>query len=184
MQFTKDPQYNNEFKLGYARCLSIASFRKKAFEKMHHFASTQWSAYAMKHGVKVVDPTCDKRVLHFLQAIPSNIFFRKGVSKYLLKQSMKDLLPERILWNRFPKPQSADIGRRLAKENFLPELVDNIVAKYKNSFFFDMKKMEAVYAKWSTTQSRQEQHVLSFHLLYMISMIKSYEGIQGGSDGG
>ena len=67
---------------------------------------------------------------------------------------------------------------------FRSELVENIVAKYRNSVFFDVKKMEALYAKWNTTRSRQEQHVLSFHLLYMISMIKSYEGIQGGSDRG
>jgi hypothetical protein len=117
--------------------------------------------------------------MNFLDSIPSTIFNRKGISKYLLKQAMLGILPSRILLNRIPKPQSADIGKRLERENFLSDIVDNLFDKYKNSNFFDVRKLKAIHVQLMATGNKQQEHVLSFHLLYMISMINCYDQLHG-----
>lgn len=178
-RLNKSKSFKAEFKFGYDHSLSISTFRKKAFEKTHRFASVQWSLMAQEFGIRVVDPTCDNRLMNFLEAVPSSIFYRMGVPKYLLKQSMLGILPGRILFNRIPKPQSADIGKRLANEHFLTQIVDYLFEKYKNSDFLDVRKLKAIHVQLMTTVNRQKQHVLSFHLLYMISMINCYDRLQG-----
>ena len=90
------------------------------------------------------------------------------------------MLPGNILFNRIPKPQSADIGKRLANEHFLRQIVDSLFEKYKNSDFLDVRKLKAIQMQLMDTVNRQKQHVLSFHLLYMISMINCYDRLQGG----
>jgi asparagine synthase (glutamine-hydrolysing) len=176
---SKSKSFKAEFKLGYNHSLCTSTFRKKAFKKNHRFASVQWSLLGHEFGIRVVDPTCDIRLMNFLDSIPSTIFNRKGISKYLLKQAMLGILPSRILFNRIPKPQSADIGKRLERENFLSDIVDNLFDKYKNSNFFDVRKLKAIHVQLMATGNKQQQHVLSFHLLYMISMINCYDQLHG-----
>lgn len=179
LRITKSKSFKAEFKLGYDHSMRISTFRKKAFKKIHAYASVQWSLLAQEFGIRVVDPTSDPRLMNFLDAIPSKLFNRKGIAKYLLKQTMLGILPTRILFNRIPKPQSADVGKRLSNEHFLSEIVDSLMEKYKNSDFFDVRKLKAIHAELKATANRQRQHVLSFHLLYMISMINCYDRLQG-----
>lgn len=171
----KHPILKNAFKIGYAYNSRNNIYRQKTFETIHCFASTHWSFLSQQFNIRVVDPTSDKILQRFLNAIPQNIFFRDGIPKYLLKKSMAGHLPEKILMNRFPKPQSADIGTRLKKEDFLTDIVDHLVNKYQKSSFFDIEKLKKIHRQLIQAHSKQQQHVLGFHLLYMISIIKCYE---------
>ena len=155
----------------------IASFRKLAFERLHVFASTHWSILSQEHGIRVFDPTADHALNSFLDRIPSALFSKNGIEKYLLKKSMEGLLPSFILKNRYPKPQTADLGRRLAKENFLTEKVEILKERFRDSPFFDMKKLVSVHSELVRSKSRGRQHVLGFHLLYMISLMDAYDRI-------
>ena len=42
------------------------------------------------------NPFLDRRILKFAYAIPSDQRFRPGVSKFVLRQSMRGILPERL----------------------------------------------------------------------------------------
>jgi Txe/YoeB family toxin of Txe-Axe toxin-antitoxin module len=70
-----------------------------------------------------------------------------------------------ILSNIYPKPQTADLGRRLQKEHFLTEKVEFLIDRFRHSAFFDVKKLEAVHRELLGANSRGRQHVLGFHLL-------------------
>ena len=168
---------NNIFEQGCNRHLDISSFRKMAFERLHVFASTHWSILSQDHGIRVFDPTADNALNSFLERIPSVLFSKNGIEKYLLKKSMEDMLPSFILHNRFPKPQTADLGRRLAQENFLTEKVEMLMERFRDSHFFDVRKLVSVHSELVRSKSRGRQHVLGFHLLYMISLMDAYDRI-------
>jgi asparagine synthase (glutamine-hydrolysing) len=168
---------NDIFEQGGNHYHDIASFRKLAFERLHVFASTHWSILSQEHGIRVFDPTADHALKSFLDRIPSDLFSKNGIEKYLLKKSMEGLLPSFILKNRYPKPQTADLGRRLAKENFLTEKVEILMERFRDSPFFDMKKLVSVHSELVRSKSRGRQHVLGFHLLYMISLMDAYDRI-------
>jgi hypothetical protein len=88
------------------------------------------------------------------------------------------------LSNIHPKPQTADLGRRLQKEHFLTEKVEFLIDRFRHSAFFDVKKLEAVHRELLGTKRRGRQHVLGFHLLYMISLMEWYDRFEGRANGG
>ncbi|MEO8392257.1 MAG: lasso peptide isopeptide bond-forming cyclase, partial [Chloroflexota bacterium] len=49
-------------------------------------------------GVEVRHPFCDRRVVEFCLALPSNQHLRNGWSRYILRQAMQDILPDSIRW--------------------------------------------------------------------------------------
>ena len=64
-------------------------------------------------------PFLDKRLAELAFSMPSNIKFKNGLTKYILRKSMKGKVPEEILWRKdklgFPVP---------LKEWFKKEFVD------------------------------------------------------------
>lgn len=168
---------NNMFENDCNPRVDIAAFRKTTFRHLHVFASTHWSILSQAHGIRVFDPTADEELLSFLDRIPSTLFSKNGIEKYLLKKSMEGITPSFILENRYPKPQTADLGRRLERENFLTEKVEMLMERFQNSDFFDTRKLASVHSELVRSRSRGRQHVLGFHLLYMISLMEVYDRI-------
>jgi asparagine synthase (glutamine-hydrolysing) len=52
-----------------------------------------------QHGLEIVSPYLDRRLVEFTMAVPAYILGRPGYSRLLQRQSMIDLLPE-IVWQR------------------------------------------------------------------------------------
>ena len=181
--FMHSAPHRNAHILGYDFYSSVSTYRKVVFEKLHCFVSTYWSLLSQLHGVCVLDPTADMSIANYLSAIHSKFFYRQRIAKYLLKQSMKGIVYDKILFNPYPKAQTADLGTRLKNENFLSEKVDFLVEKYRYSNFFDVRKLKSVHEALISTKSRGKQHVLGFHLLYMISIMMFYEGYRETGDG-
>jgi asparagine synthase (glutamine-hydrolysing) len=51
----------------------------------------------MMVGLEVRAPFLDNNVVEFAQRLPSNLKYRNGISKYILKKAMKDILPDDLL---------------------------------------------------------------------------------------
>lgn len=64
---------------------------------------------AMAHGVEVRLPFLDHSLVEFVFSLPSHYKLQSGYSKYLLRQSMNDMLPSEIVWRKdkigFEPPQ-------------------------------------------------------------------------------
>lgn len=53
---------------------------------------------SMMVGLEVRAPFLDNNVVEFAQCLPSNLKYRGGTSKYLLKKAMKGILPDNLLY--------------------------------------------------------------------------------------
>lgn len=90
---------------------------------------------SMAHGLEVRVPFADHRISELVYNIPREIKFENGVEKALLRNAMKDYLPEPILRRKkspYPKTHNPSyeravrdmLGARLAKKGFLFEYGD------------------------------------------------------------
>ena len=69
---------------------------------------------SLAKGMVVRDPTRDKRVIEYCMSLPTEQYVRNGHERYLLKRSMKGILPDKIRMNISTRGmQSADWIQRL-----------------------------------------------------------------------
>ena len=59
-------------------------------------------------GLEVRSPLIDRRLIELCQSIPESLFFREGERSWILKQAMKDLLPQKLLELKTKGLQAAD----------------------------------------------------------------------------
>lgn len=130
------------------------SFKAHSHEEVIHAANnptvfshlsqvdTKW---ALAYGVIKRDPTRDKRVIEYLMTLPSNMFVKDGIERYLIRKSMEGKLPDSIRMNINRRGlQAADYMQRLEpylqniKEEIIQALNSNEIQKY-----IDIDKIKA-----------------------------------------
>lgn len=90
---------------------------------------------SMAHGLEVRVPFSDHRIAELVYNIPWEIKFEGGVEKALLRNAMKNFLPDTILWRKkspYPKTHNPEYERivrdmlhiRLMRKGFLFEYLD------------------------------------------------------------
>ncbi len=75
---------------------------------------------SMAHGIEVRLPFLHHQLAEFLFTLPANFKIRDGWSKWILRQSMKDVLPKEIVWQKdkigFEPPQKQWMSNKLVQE--------------------------------------------------------------------
>ena len=71
-------------------------------------AGDVWQGFRARFGVEQRDPTCDVRVVEFCFGIPGTLYMRGGQGRFLVRHSMRDVLPASVLDRRTRGAQSAD----------------------------------------------------------------------------
>ncbi len=113
-----------------ATCLSVGYFMTSLLERKDRMS--MWS------GLEVRVPFADHRILEYVYNVPWEIKFENGVEKSLLRNAMKDWLPDKILWRKkspYPKTHNPEYRRkvtemlesRLFRGGILAEIVDKNV---------------------------------------------------------
>jgi asparagine synthase (glutamine-hydrolysing) len=102
-------EFNQWSPLAQAQYLEISVFMAE------YLLSSQGDRVGMAHSVEGRFPFLDHRVVEFCNQLPPHLKLRGLTEKYLLKQAVRDLLPEEI-WRRPKRPYRAPIHR-----SFFPE---------------------------------------------------------------
>ena len=90
---------------------------------------------SMASGVEVRVPFADHRIFEFVFNVPWEYKFENGVEKSLLRNSMVDYLPDKILWRKkspYPKTHNPEymkrvlgiLDERLRRKGYLSEFLD------------------------------------------------------------
>ena len=90
----------------------------------------------MASGLEVRVPFADHRILEFVYNVPWSIKFENKVEKALLRNAMKEKLPEKILYRKkspYPKTHNPEYEKqvldllvsRIAKGGILSEILDS-----------------------------------------------------------
>ena len=121
---------------------------------------------SMANSLEVRAPILDKEVVEFAARVPSNLKFRKGVKKYLLKKAFSKLLPDKILYRKkmgFSVPLSTWLRQDL--KIFTEERLLNRVGGLREIF-----NLEAIEKLWIEHQNKERDHsaVLWSMLIYQL----------------
>jgi asparagine synthase (glutamine-hydrolysing) len=160
----------NELVPGYHALPSQRALRIKQLEKNLYYSNIYWYLYASAYGIQISDPTSDSRVIHFTLSISENLFFKKGVQKYLYKGTFSNILQKEVVENTQKAVQSFDYGDRLVNDShtmeFLIDLINQHVSdSYDNSLLIK-ELSEIINHPRSNYQRRQ---IMSF--LHKISVL-------------
>ena len=81
---------------------------------------------SMHHGLEVRVPFCDYRIAEYLYAVPWEFKDYRSYEKGLLRQAMKDYLPERVLWRKkSPYPKTHDPAYYQMVRDLLKDILDD-----------------------------------------------------------
>ena len=112
-----------------------------------YLLSSQGDRVAMAHSVEGRFPFLDHRVIEFACKLPSTVRMRALTEKYILKKSMKDLLPEAVI-KRTKQPYMAPDSRSFfpgASMDYLEELLSE--EYIRRSGYFNPKAVSMLVKK-------------------------------------
>jgi asparagine synthase (glutamine-hydrolysing) len=115
-----------QFVPGYASGLNPKTIRKKIFNTTIDQLGIYGILENLKHGMVVVDPSADRRLVTLSFGLPERLFFLHGKRKFLYRAIMKGLINESIINKRVPFPQAYDIGLRLMESKGIKEKMQSL----------------------------------------------------------
>ncbi len=112
-----------------------------------YLLSSQGDRMAMANSIEARYPFLDHRVVEFCCKLPAGMKMKTLTEKYLLKKSMKDLLPESIV-NRTKQPYMAPDAKSFVQEG-APEYIDELLSEtaLSRSGYFNPKSVTALLKK-------------------------------------
>lgn len=121
--------------------------RKSVLKKLSSFAGNKWAQEGQTHKVEIVDPTADRRLILYSISLPTNMFYKMGIQKFIFNLMMRELIPAVILLNHQAKFQSFDFPYRLKADknfNFYPTLDEFL---HESRIPINADKLEKLYLK-------------------------------------
>lgn len=136
--------------------------------------------HTLATGVLLRDPTKDKRIIEFCLSIPMEQFCKGGVDRRLVKEYLKEMMPQHVI--RFDKQgkQSADLKYRFCINNWekIRQEWIQTYQKYANS-----RLVDTVYAKRQLLEQPNCEAYTNFDLtrhMYTIQVLQ-YEAHMAGN---
>ena len=121
---------------------------------------------SMANSLEVRAPLLDKEIIEFSATLPSDMKFNKGEKKYILKQALKKLLPDDILYRK-KMGFSVPLADWLRDE--IKDLAEDYLFTKSNGIqsFFDMHVVQAL---WQQHQSSKADHSALLWSMLMFQM--------------
>ncbi|MDZ7717599.1 MAG: asparagine synthase-related protein [Balneolaceae bacterium] len=130
-----------------------------------------WHRDGANHTMDILDPTADLRLLKFCFGIPDELHAKEGRQRLLIKNALKDIVPDEVLNYKYKGRQAADIGLRLLdyKEELKSE-IDSISDIPAVQEYLDIsslyKSLENLSPDLSYSESYQHSTRLLSGLMY------------------
>ena len=129
---------------------------------------TKWT---LAYGVIKRDPTRDKRVIEYLMTLPNDMYVKDGVERYLIRKSMKGMIPDSIRLNISRRGlQAADYFQRISP--YIGEIKDEIIEAINNpkiQKYIDIDKVKANLDKLDNDEEIEDYYVRMFLVILIFN---------------
>ncbi len=145
---------NREFRDKYAVSVGLENaprgfLRKSSFMGYQMYPIPGWLKYedraSMAHSIESRSPFLDYRLVEFMSCLPNDLKIRDGITKFILRESMKGILPEKIRTRKdkkgFPTP-SADWFRNEIK-GYVLDIINS--ESFKNRGIFNTREVAKAF---------------------------------------
>lgn len=117
-----DSESEDEYKRRQVSNLNIKWFMQTLLDRMDRTS--------MYNGLEARVPFADHRIIEYLYNVPWEMKYRNGVEKWLLREAMKDVIPEKLLLRKkspYPKTYNPAYEKLLSEK--LMQIIENPNAK-------------------------------------------------------
>ena len=105
-----------------------------------------WQASGVQYGMEIRDPTRGKELMEFCIGVPDKIYQNMEQDRYLMRKTMKGLLPDEVRLNKKRGLQAADkIYRVRAEAAEISAELNSLKESDLANRFLDIPKMELVF---------------------------------------
>jgi len=166
-----------QFVPGYASGLNPGTIRKKIFNTTIDQLGIYGILENLKHGMVVVDPSADRRLVTISFGMPERLFFQQGKRKFLYRFIMTGLIDESIINKRVPFPQAYDIGLRLIESKGIKEQMQNLEndSMAKGVLFSEQSAKDLhMMKKWGVQTAGLLRGGEILRLLSLFALLKKY----------
>jgi asparagine synthase (glutamine-hydrolysing) len=120
-----------------------------------------YQGFEQMYGIAHRDPTAYRPFAEFCFGLPTEMFMRDGVRRWLAKQMAKGIMPEEQRTNRLDGRWDSDwytrIGRR--RESLLEEL-DRLERDQRMAGMFDLPRLRSTLTEWPSEAPTHSQAIL------------------------
>lgn len=131
--------FNKQFIPGYTSGRNPKKLRQMVFNTTIDRAGIFNVLDSIRFGMRVVDPSADRRLASLSFGLPERLFFQQGKRKFLYRSIMTGLLDENIINKRVPYPQAYDIGLRLLESGGIKEMMSSLQSDPEARRMFNME---------------------------------------------
>ncbi len=108
--------------------ISGQSQRQLQFSRMAG-SGLLWQDANYEYGIETPDPTADIRLVRMLYSAPNNFFYREKKKRFLIRDTMKGILPDKVRLNEQLGYQSIDNWKRIIDDK---ERINKTIESWKN----------------------------------------------------
>ena len=116
--------------------------------------SSVWQEYGYRNDLNIVDPTRDLNLTNYCLSLPDHLFY----NRYLIRESMRGILPENVRNNKLRGKQASDV-QLFIKENYVN--INKIITKFEEYSsicrLIDIDKLKDILIKINRSPSLQLQ---------------------------
>jgi len=114
-----------------------------------------WMESGAAYGLDIRDPTRDRRLIEFCWRLPDAAFWANGKRRGLIRQGMRDKLPDVVLYCEQKGLQSADILQRMRNEARSIESILTTMAQHPiSSEWIDIHRLREMIHRITTKSSQ------------------------------
>lgn len=105
------------------------------------------------YGTEARYPFCDKRLIEFCHALPSEQKLYKGWTRMIARRAMKGILPDTIRWRGNKSNLSANFNCGLLR--FERKTMDRVILKDPSTIdnYVDIDELRRVYVRFQASQA-------------------------------
>nr|WP_298248826.1 asparagine synthase-related protein [uncultured Halomonas sp.] len=124
--------------------------RKERIMRIFFSDSGEYSAHTNLSGIEERDPTADRDLIEFCLSVPESQYIGDGKARWLIRRSMKGILPDEILNAKTRGLQAPDWHENT--EKFVPQLTREM-QKLKNhdsaKNYLNLQEMDKILKNWN-----------------------------------
>ena len=158
---------------GFDITLDPEGLRKKIIVSNAPMLGIKWYKESHHNNILVLDPTIDIRLLKFTFTQAGDLYFKNGIKKSLVKNMMKGLISDEILFYKGLFPQTYDVGFRLRNDSLFHDLLKSLKLDNKIASKVNLMNLNELWENLLESTDNIEKIALSSQLLKNISLINS-----------
>lgn len=97
---------------------NLVKMRSYFFNEIQATGYNTWNEKGLFHGMNVLDPTADVRLIDYCFSIPQYLYTNNNSHRLFIRNAAQNILPQEIINNKLKGIQSADASKRLFESIF------------------------------------------------------------------